>query len=100
MPVSWTPNFVTDLLPVSPNPFNPQTRLRFTLAGPDEISLRVYDVHGRLVATVVDGIRQQGLHEIPWNGRDSAGRPLPSGVYFAALNAGRRVFTQKIVILK
>jgi hypothetical protein len=100
MPVSWTPNFVTDLLPVSPNPFNPQTRLRFTLAGPDEISLRVYDVHGRLVATVVDGVRQQGLHEIPWNGRDSAGRPLPSGVYFAALNADRRVFTQKIVILK
>lgn len=99
-PPNWTRDFVTDLLPVSPNPFNPQTRMRFTLAGPDEVSLRVYDVQGRLVATVVEGVQQQGLHEIPWDGADDNGRRLPSGVYFVALSAERRVFTQKFVILK
>ncbi|HEX5132440.1 MAG TPA: FlgD immunoglobulin-like domain containing protein [Candidatus Krumholzibacteria bacterium] len=94
------PVYVTDLLPVSPNPFNPDTRIRFTLAGPDEVTLRIYDVHGRLVTTVVEGVQAQGLHEIPWDGSDASGRALPSGVYFAALSADRRVFTQKLVILR
>jgi hypothetical protein len=94
------PVYVTDLLPVSPNPFNPETRLRFTLANTHEVTLRVYDVQGRLVRTVIDGVQGQGMNEIPWDGTDANGRPLPSGVYFAALSADRRVFTQKLLILK
>ena len=52
------------------------------------------------MATVLEGIQPQGLHEIPWNGTDANGRPLVSGVYFAALCAERRVFTQKLMILR
>jgi Subtilase family/FlgD Ig-like domain/Kre9/KNH-like N-terminal Ig-like domain len=95
-----TMTYLTDLLPVSPNPFNPQTRIRFTLRNADEITLRIYDVHGGLVTTVVEGIQSQGLHEVLWDGRDGSGQRLPSGVYFVALNADQRVFTQKLVMLK
>jgi subtilisin family serine protease len=94
------PSYVTDLLPVSPNPFNPETRLRFTLKQADEVALRVYDVQGRLVRTIAEGFRERGPHELPWDGSDNAGRRLPSGVYFVALTADGNVMTRKLVIIR
>jgi len=99
-PPAPTPNYTTDLLPASPNPFNPQTRLQFTLKSADDVTLRIYDIHGRLVTTVIDGQQSPGLHEALWDGRDDNGRQVASGVYFAALNANQRVFTRKLVMLK
>lgn len=89
-----------------PNPFNPTTTIRFALPVSSEVMLRVYDVVGREVATLAEGIREAGYHTVVWNGQSISGTPMASGVYFFRLNAkaadGSRSFTdmKKIMFLK
>ena len=72
----------------APNPFNPSTTLSYDVpAGGGDVRLDVLDARGRLVRTLVAERRAEGRHEAAWNGRDDAGRRLPSGVYFARLRA-------------
>lgn len=74
-----------------PNPFNPQTRLYFTLPAAGSALLSVHDAAGRRVATLWDGPAPAGRSEVDWSARDAAGRPLPAGLYFYRLEteAGR-----------
>ena len=84
-----------------PNPFNPQTTIAFDLPSEMLVSLRVYDVSGRLVDVLVDGeMAQQGRNEVVWRGRDQAGRLLPSGTYFYRLEAGGFSETKRMMLLK
>ncbi len=84
-----------------PNPFNPQTTIAFELGRRDAVSLRVFDVSGRLVRVLVDGeIYASGRHETVWNGRDDAGRQLASGAYFYRLEAGDFSETKRLVLVK
>lgn len=82
------------------NPFTGETT--FSLAVPEdcEISLSVYDVSGRLVRSLVDGALVSGTHPIAWDGRDDAGRPVPSGVYFARAATSDSEASQKLVRLR
>lgn len=75
------------LLPPSPNPFNPATRLQFELhgAGLRVVALRIFDARGRLVRTLVDGGLETGAHDVVWQGTDDRGVAVPSGVYVAQL---------------
>jgi hypothetical protein len=71
-----------------PNPFNPSTTISFDVpASGGDVRLELYDARGRLVRTLVSGRRDPGRQEAVWNGRDAAGRRVPSGVYFARLRA-------------
>jgi hypothetical protein len=84
-----------------PNPFNPQTAISFHLPVRSVVSLRVFDVGGRLMRTLVDGdTLDRGRHEILWGGRDQSGRQLPSGTYFYRLEAGEYVETKRMTLLK
>jgi len=83
-----------------PNPFNPATAIDFALPGPQRVSLAVYAVDGRRVATLVDGPRPGGRHRVVWNGCDDRGEPAASGVYFARITAGSFVGTCKMTLLK
>ncbi|HUI65385.1 MAG TPA: FlgD immunoglobulin-like domain containing protein, partial [Bacteroidota bacterium] len=65
-----------------PNPFNPSTRISYSLPQGGYVSLRVFNLLGQTVATLVDGFVGAGLHEIVWDGRDAGGRTVASGVYF------------------
>ena len=86
-----------------PNPFNPATTINYTVPVSSEsmISLKVYDIRGKLVTTLVEGIKDSGSHTVFWNGTDSTGRKVPSGVYLYNLKAGSG-FSQsrKMVLLK
>jgi hypothetical protein len=82
-------------LNVSPNPFNPLTVARFEIREASHVSLRVYDTAGREVATLVNGWRDAGTHRVTF---DASG--LPSGVYFARLEAGEQTLVQKIALVK
>jgi len=84
----------------SPNPFNPTTTVRFTLAGPASVRLTVYDIAGRAVRTLADSPRTAGSHTVAWDGTASDGRPLGSGVYFLMLEAGDEVETAKVSLVK
>jgi hypothetical protein len=83
-----------------PNPFNPGTRIRFTLADAGASRLRVFDVSGRLVRTLVDGRIRAGRHEVYWNGLDSEARPVASGVYFFRLESQGIDETRRMILLK
>ena len=73
----------------TPNPFNPRTVLRFSAAEAATVRLAIYDVHGRHVRTLVDGPMQAGQHEVVWDGTDSRGASVASGVYIYRLERDR-----------
>ena len=84
-----------------PNPFNPATTIAFDLAEDSRVDLRVYDVAGRLVRTLVNGERLgTGLREEVWHGRDEAGAAVATGVYFYELIVGERRETKRMVLIR
>jgi len=83
-----------------PNPFNPVTRIGYTLESAGNISISVYDVSGRHIRDLARGYRTEGYHEVIWNGRDDAGRPAASGLYFYQLRVSGAVETRKMVLLR
>jgi flagellar hook assembly protein FlgD len=83
-----------------PNPFNPSTRISYELPSRDAVSLKVYDVDGRLVRTLVSVVQGPGSFSVEWTGRNDNGEPVASGVYFYKLQAGSFVDAKKMVFLK
>ncbi|HXV13607.1 MAG TPA: T9SS type A sorting domain-containing protein [Candidatus Krumholzibacteria bacterium] len=83
-----------------PNPFNPTTTIGYTVPTRAKVSVQIYDVTGRLVATLVDETRDAGRYSAVWNGRSASGDPVGSGVYFYRLNVGKESLTRKMVLLK
>jgi hypothetical protein len=83
-----------------PNPFNPETTIRFKLATAGKAELAVFDVSGRKVRTLVNGVLTAGSHEVRWNATDDAGNLLPSGVYIYRLNADGVATSGKMIFMK
>jgi hypothetical protein len=94
------PELATRLVGSFPNPFNPAATIRFDLARHGEVTLRIYDVRGRLVRTLVEGALEPGAHRALWDGRSSSGRPASSGVYVVELRAGEVRARQKLVLAR
>jgi hypothetical protein len=94
------PQWASRLLPNVPNPFNPQTEIRFELEAPQQVQVAVYDVTGHLVRILVDDRLASGPHSRFWQGRDARGRRVPSGAYYVRLVTNGRVDHQKIMLLK
>ena len=84
------------LHPNHPNPFDPFTTFRYELPGPSHVTLRIYDVRGGAVATVVDEFQGRGIHQIRWN----ADGAVAGGVYFYRLTAGPFSQTRRLVRLE
>lgn len=86
----------------SPNPFNPQTTLRFHLpAGSRSAELTVHDLSGRVVKRLEAYAGREGWHEATWTGKDDAGQRVPSGVYFARLLTDKGASNvQKLMLIK
>jgi hypothetical protein len=83
------------VLSVFPNPFNPATEIAFNIPKTGHISLRVFDLLGREAAVLKDGFAEAGSHRVTFNGSD-----LPTGIYFARLDAGGFSQTKKLMLLK
>ncbi len=88
------------LQPNFPNPFNPQTKISFSLPEPQDVRLTVYSIDGRKVATLVNETRSAGLHEVLWTGRDDGGRSVASGTYFYRIDAGPYSQVRKMTLMK
>jgi hypothetical protein len=89
------------LLGARPNPFNPTTAIRFELPRDADVTLRILDVRGREVATLLAGARRgAGEHAVLWDGRSAAGTSQASGVYVAELRALGARITQRLVLLR
>lgn len=83
-----------------PNPFNPITTLYFDLPQAEHVSITVLDIRGRRVRTLLSEPRDAGRHDVAWDGTDDTGRRVPSGVYFAAMQAGEFRQMTKMVLMK
>jgi hypothetical protein len=83
-----------------PNPFNPQTLISFDLPAAGYARLEIYSLAGRKVATLVAGEVGAGRHQEIWYGRDEAGQPVPSGVYFYRLQTADFTDSKRMVLLK
>jgi aminopeptidase N len=83
-----------------PNPFNPHTTIRFSVPDTRMVTLRVYDVAGRLVTTLAEQDFPAGAHTITWDGNDRRGVSSASGVYFYKIIAGGNTATRKMVLLR
>jgi hypothetical protein len=96
--------FVTRLSHARPNPFNPRTTFEYTLAGKSNLTIRVIDLAGRVVRTLLAGERGPGEHAVVWDGTTDSGKHAASGVYFVRMegtgDAGRFSETGKAVMLK
>jgi plastocyanin len=83
-----------------PNPFNPSTTIEYSLPTRTHAALSIFDSEGALVVRLDQGIRDAGPHHAEWNGRDRAGKPVGSGVYFYRLDGVTNVAPRKMVLLK
>lgn len=91
---------MTALHACAPNPFNPSTVIRFDLANEGRVMLRVYDVSGRLVRTLVDRKLPRQRHSVVWDARSEDGQSVASGVYLCRLETTGFTATQKLVVLR
>ncbi|HOX26645.1 MAG TPA: FlgD immunoglobulin-like domain containing protein [Candidatus Krumholzibacteria bacterium] len=83
-----------------PNPFNPKTTIMLNLPKTGDVSLKVYNVRGELVRTLIDGPMEAGSHRIEWNGDNDQGSRAPSGVYFYETQANGKVLVNKMALVK
>ncbi len=83
-----------------PNPFNPSTEIGFALPQDTNIQVVVYDILGREIITLAEGIYSSGYHQITWNGRDSQGSAVPSGIYFYHLSGDGVNLNGKMILMK
>ena len=86
--------------PGSPNPFTAETALVFSLPAADQALIEVYDISGRLVATIADGSMPAGANRMVWDGRASNGEPAASGIYFCRAQVGEWAESRKLVLLR
>jgi hypothetical protein len=95
-----TPATIFTLDQNRPNPFNTNTNIRFSLANNSRVRLSVYDVAGRVVATLIDREMAAGTYVAGWDGRNENGTAMASGLYFFQLRSGKFTLTRKAVLLR
>lgn len=89
--------FATRLHQPHPNPFNPATTVSYSVGSPGRVTIRVYDVSGRVVRTLVDREHEPGEHAVQWDGTTDGNTPAASGVYFVKLQSDGRKTRDKEV---
>ena len=83
-----------------PNPFNPSTTIKFALPANEKVSVKIYDMLGREIHTLLNSDLQAGNHQVVWNGNNSNGNKVSTGIYFYQVVAGNNVVTKKMILMK
>jgi hypothetical protein len=83
-----------------PNPFNPSTTIKYDMKAKGLVTVRIYDVAGRLVRTLVNEVKDAGAYSAVWDGRNNGGAAVASGIYFYKMETGAFSATKKLVLLR
>jgi hypothetical protein len=83
-----------------PNPFNPETSIKYHLPVRTNVTLRIYNALGQEVRTLINELQDAGVYNAPWDGKDKNGRQLSTGLYLFRLEAGDFVMTRKMAMVK
>lgn len=95
--------FLTDFILEQnyPNPFNPLTKINYTIPEASKVQLKIYNVDGQEIITLVDEFQSAGKKSVIWKGTDSRGKKAASGIYFYRLKAGDKFEdTKKLILIK
>jgi hypothetical protein len=87
-------------LSINPNPFNSSARVGFEMGNAGSVAIDVYDVAGAYVQTLLNGSRGAGYHEVTWDGKNSAGESVSSGVYFVRIQSAAGALVRKAVVVE
>jgi len=90
----------TALRDICPNPFNPTTTIRFDLAQASTVTMRIYDLSGRAMRSLLNTRLEPGRHSIAWNGRDDEGRTLAAGTYLVRLQTSNFAGSRTVTLVK
>ena len=85
---------------IYPNPFNPSTTIEYSVETPARVSLSVFNVEGRLVKRLVSEHQRSGVYRVNWNGKDSRGNPVSSGIYFCRISIGSYDTSRKMILMR
>ncbi len=88
------------LFPNFPNPFNPETVLKFTLPMQERVVLEIFTLTGQKMKTLLSEERIAGEHLVRWDGTNAQGEKMSSGIYFAVLKAGNQIRMQKMALIR
>jgi hypothetical protein len=83
-----------------PNPFNPQTTIRFSLTRRAYVNIAVYNILGQRVTTLADREYEAGEHQVIWDGRDASGRQAASGIYLYQIKSEQLTKSRKMILLR
>ncbi|MBK9732802.1 MAG: T9SS type A sorting domain-containing protein [Chitinophagaceae bacterium] len=95
-----TPTAQNNLLTAYPNPFSGFSTISFSLSQPGNLSLKIYDVTGRLVRVLLQANLTAGTHELTWDARDENGNGVSAGIYFLELRSTDFSRTEKLMVTK
>ncbi|MBN1349250.1 T9SS type A sorting domain-containing protein, partial [candidate division KSB1 bacterium] len=83
-----------------PNPFNAATRIHFQLPNADNVTLKIYNVQGQLVRTLIDKNMPAGAHQVRWDGKDHSNHSISTGVYIFTLRSGEYISSKKMALIQ
>ncbi len=91
---------VYSTLQINPNPFNPCTKISFSLPNSSSMDLSIYDIAGQKVRTILSGSFGAGSHSVIWDGKDNFGKSVASGIYISRLESAKVTLTAKMLLIK
>jgi len=83
-----------------PNPFNPTTQIGYTLPSSSNVTLKIYDILGREVKTLVNKEQNSGVYNLTWDGTDNSGNLVTSGIYIYQIHANNFIKSSKMILMK
>ena len=83
-----------------PNPFNPETKISFSIPKAGDVTIKIFDIQGREVTTLVNASMNAGTHEVVWNGTNASGVRVATGMYVYTMKSQDRVLSKKMVLMK
>jgi hypothetical protein len=91
---------ITALTGNYPNPFNPETTIAFDMSADSHVTIEIFNIRGQKVTTLVNDVREAGIHSVVWKGLDDSGRSVGSGIYFYRMTTDNYTSTQKMILMK
>lgn len=83
-----------------PNPFNPSTTINYNLPDDGNVTIKIYDILGRELQTLVNNAMTKGSYYVIWNGKDKSGRDAASGIYFYSIEFNNIVLNKKMLLIR
>ncbi|HOD54205.1 MAG TPA: T9SS type A sorting domain-containing protein, partial [Candidatus Cloacimonadota bacterium] len=91
---------VTAIQSIYPNPFNPETTVQYSLHKADRVEIEIYNIKGQKVKTLINEQQNAGHYQVSWQGKDSNGKSVASGMYFCRLKTTSKTLTRKMMLIK